>query len=742
MQTQTRNYIFTIHGIDCAHCAQTIEVSVARLDGVEACELNATTGRLRVRGAIEPDTIIAYVRSMGYEAAPLEDAGAKPTTPSASLSFVRFLWQRLDTRLALIGAILIAPVVVLHELLGWRAIWFDALAFAALIAAGLPIARSAWRSLTVSRTISINALMTIAAAGAVVIGAHVEAALVMVLFAIGEAIEGFTASRARDAIHSLMTLVPETALRLRDGYETRVPVAELAVGDVIVVRPGERVPMDGVVRSGATHVNQAPITGESVPVAKTPGAEVYAGSINGEGAIEVIVTHPASENTISRMIRLVQEAQDRRAPVQRMIDRFAGWYTPAVVGIAALTAAVPPLLFGQPFWNPSPDETGWFYRSLALLVVACPCALVISTPVSVVSALSAAARAGVLIKGGAALEALGRIRAVAFDKTGTLTTGKPTLVMVRSVDCREPEHSIPARCDACDTLLELACAVERRSEHPLAHAIVDAARARGLNQRASPAASVTALPGHGIVGEVEGRTVVIGSHRYFDETSPHPPSFCNRASQDAGAGRTPLMVSVDGVFAGMLSVADTVRPESREAVAHLRRAGVERIIMLTGDRREAAHTIAADIGIDDVRAEVLPEHKAQTVEDLRMIYGAVAMVGDGINDTPALASATVGIAIGAAHGGANQAMETADVTLMSSDLRRLPFVFEMARATRRTIVFNVAFSIAVKTVFLVIVAAGWSTMWMAVFADMGTSLLVTLNGLRLLGFRPKTESPS
>lgn len=742
MQTQTRDHIFTVHGIDCAHCAQTIEISVARLDGVEACELNATTGRLRVHGAVEPDTIIAYVRSMGYEAALFEDAGAALTVSGAPESFVQFMWQRLETRLALIGALLIAPGIVLHELLGWRALWIDALAFAALIAAGLPIARSAWRSLIGSRTISINALMTIAAAGAVIIGAHVEAALVMVLFAIGEAIEGFTASRARDAIRSLMTLAPETALRLRDGYETRVPVAELEVGDVIVVRPGERVPMDGTVRSGATHINQAPITGESVPVAKTPGAEVYAGSINGEGAIEVIVTHPASENTISRMIRLVQEAQDRRAPVQRMIDRFASWYTPAVVGIAALTATVPPILFGQPFWNPSPDETGWFYRSLALLVVACPCALVISTPVSVVSALSAAARAGVLIKGGAALEALGRIRAVAFDKTGTLTTGKPTLVMVRSVDCREPEQNDSAGCDACDTLLELACAVERRSEHPLAHAIVDAARARGLNQSASPAASVTALPGHGIIGEVEGRTVVIGSHRYFDETAPHPPSFCNRASQDAGAGRTPLMVSVDGVFAGMLSVADTVRPESREAVAQLRQAGVEHIIMLTGDRREAAHMIAAGIGIDDVRAEVLPEHKAQVVDDLRNTYGAVAMVGDGINDTPAFASATVGIAIGAAHGGANQAMETADVTLMSSDLRRLPFAFEMARATRRTIVLNVAFSIAVKAVFLAIVAAGWSTMWMAVFADMGTSLLVTLNGLRLLGFRPKTEASS
>jgi Cd2+/Zn2+-exporting ATPase len=739
---QTRDYIFAIHGIDCAHCANTIEVSVDRLDGVETCELNATTGRLRVRGAVEPDAIVAYVRSLGYEATLLENDGATPMPPNASVSFVEFMWQRLETRLALIGAIMIVPGMVLHELLGWRALWIDALAFAALIAAGLPIAHSAWRSLVSSRTISINALMTIAAIGAVIIGAHVEAALVMVLFAIGEAIEGFTAARARDAIRSLITLVPETALRLRDGYETRTPVAELEVGDVVVVRPGERLPIDGIVRAGVSHVNQAPITGESVPVVKTPGAEVYAGSVNGEGALEVTVTHRAGDTTISRMIRLVQEAQDRRAPVQRLIDRFAGWYTPAVVAIAALTAVIPPLLSGQPFWNPSPDEFGWFYRGLALLVVACPCALVISTPVSVVSALSAAARAGVLIKGGAALEALGSVRAVAFDKTGTLTTGRPALVAVRSVECREPEQNEDARCDACITLLELACAVEQRSEHPLAHAIVDAARVWGVMQNAPRATSVTALPGHGIVGDVNGRTVLIGSHRYFDETAPHPPAFCDRAERDAGAGRTPLMVSIDGTFAGMLSVADTIRPEAREAIARLRRAGIQHAVMLTGDRRETAQAIAADAGIDDVRAEVLPEYKAQIVEDLRATYGAVAMVGDGINDTPALASATVGIAIGAAHGGTNQAMESADVTLMSNDLRRLPFVFELARATRRTIMVNVAFSIAVKAVFLVIVAAGWSTMWMAVFADMGTSLLVTLNGLRLLGFRPKTEASS
>jgi Cd2+/Zn2+-exporting ATPase len=729
--------MFVIHGIDCANCARTIEISLARLDGIEACELNAATGRLRVRGTVDAATIIAHVRSLGYEAALAGDTGAAPT-PSAS--FFQFMWHRPDTRLALIGAMMIIPGVILHELLGWRAIWIDALALAALVSAGVPIARSAWRSLIGSRTISINALMTIAAIGAVIIGAHVEAGLVMVLFAIGEAIEGFTAARARDAIRSLMSLVPETALRLRDGYETRTPVADLEVGDIIVVRPGERLPMDGVVRTGVSHVNQAPITGESVPVVKTPGADVYAGSVNGEGVLEVTVTHRAGDTTISRMIRLVQEAQDRRAPVQRMIDRFAGWYTPAVVAIAALAAIIPPLLFGQPFWNPSPDETGWLYRSLTLLVIACPCALVISTPVSVVSALSAAARAGVLIKGGAVLETLGRVRVVAFDKTGTLTTGRPALVAVRSVECREPEQNEEASCEACTTLLELACAVEQRSEHPLAHAIVDAARMRGVMQNAPRATSVTALPGRGIMGEVNGRTVLIGSHRYFDETAPHPPAFCDRAGQDASAGRTPLLVSVDGAFAGMLSIADAVRPEARETIVRLRQAGIRQVVMLTGDRQETAQAIAARVGIDDVRAGMLPEHKAAAVEELQRTCGAVAMVGDGINDTPALASATVGIAIGAAHGGTNQAMETADVTLISNDLRRLPFVFDLARTARRTITVNIAFSIGVKAVFLAIAALGLSTMWMAVLADMGTSLLVTLNGLRLLGMRHQGEA--
>lgn len=726
--------VLTVRGMDCASCARAIESSVARLDGVEACELNFATEQLRVYGTASRAAVVDQVRALGYEVAAPEDV-ARPGEVERSPSFLQFMWQRRETRLALIGALLIMPGIVLHELLGWRAAWVDGLALAALAAAGWPIARSAWRSLIVSREVTINALMSIAAAGAVVIGAHVEAGLVMVLFAIGEALEGYTALRARTTIRSLMSLAPNLASQLRDGREWRVPVAALVAGDMIVVRPGERIPMDGAVRAGVSHVNQAPITGESVPVEKGPGAEVFAGSINGEGVLEITVSRPAAENTISRMIRLVQEAQERRAPVQRLVDRFARWYTPAVVIIAALTAIIPPLFFGQPFWNPAPDEFGWLYRGLTLLVVACPCALVISTPVSVVSALSAAARGGVLIKGGAALEALGKVRAVAFDKTGTLTTGRPALVAVRSPECHEPERGGAGHCVACDSLLQLAYAVEQRSEHPVASAIITAVESRGLGAGARRAERVTALPGRGIVGEVGGRAVLVGSHRHFDDAIPHAPTFCARAGRDAELGHTPLLVSVDGIFAGMFSVADTVRPGSREAVADFKRLGLRTIAMLTGDHRITAQAIAAEVGVTEVRAELLPAEKVDAVEELQRVHGPVAMVGDGINDTPALAAASVGIAIGGAHGGTNQAMETADVTLMSDDLRRLPFAFGLARAARRTIALNVAFSIGVKALFLAIVALGWSTMWMAVLADMGTSLLVTLNGLRLLGYR-------
>ncbi|MBC8161461.1 MAG: heavy metal translocating P-type ATPase, partial [Roseiflexaceae bacterium] len=539
------------------------------------------------------------------------------------------------------------------------------------------------------------------------------------------------------AIRSLMDVAPTTATRLRRHGEQvrdeRVPVGELRVGDLIISKPGERIPMDGIVQAGVSAVNQAPISGESRLIEKQPGADVFAGSVNGEGSLEVKVTRLAADTTISRMIALVEQAQERRAPVQRFVDQFARWYTPAVVVMAALVAVVPPLLFGQPFWNPTPDAPGWLYRALTLLVVACPCALVISTPVTVISALSVAARNGVLIKGGAYLEALSRVRAIAFDKTGTLTNGTPAVVAVRSAACAAPAAVAP--CAACDDVLALAGAVERRNDHPLAHAIVTASAQRGLDVRYPAAEGVTALIGRGVRGTVNGQAVTIASHAFFDTHVPHDLAHCDQAMHDATQGFTPVLVSANGAYVGTIAIADTARATSREAVRELRALGLRAVVMLSGDQRQIAERVGAEVGISDIRAALLPEQKVAAVESLTREYGAVAMVGDGINDTPALAAASVGIAIGGAHGGTNQAMETADVTLLTDDLRRLPMVLRLSRAAMRTVQANLAFSIGIKLVFLALVLLGMGSMWMAVLADVGAALLVTLNGLRLLRWR-------
>jgi Zn2+/Cd2+-exporting ATPase len=733
------NYTFTIRGMDCTSCASAIERGVAQLDGVTTCELNFTTERLRVHGELSREAIVARVRELGYEALDAEPSTVPPAAATPQ-NFLQFMWSRLDTRLALIGVLLVLPGVILHEIIGWEAGWIDALALIAMALTIGPVARSAWRGLRTNRELNINALMTIAAVGAVIIGAYVEAGLVMVLFALGEALEGYTSTRARHAIRSLMEVAPQTALRIGTGScgchgEERVPVADLRVGDRIVVRPGERIPMDGTVHAGVSSINQAPITGESRLIEKEPGAEVFAGSINGEGSLELTVTRLSADTTIARMIRLVAEAQERRAPVQRFVDRFARMYTPLVIALAFLVMIGPPLLFSQPFWNPDAATFGWFYRGLALLVVACPCALVISTPVSLVSALNAAARNGVLIKGGAVLETLSRVRAVAFDKTGTLTIGRPTVVEVRAVDCAGMRDGASGHCAACDELLALAGAVERRSEHPLAHAIVTAAAQRGLDARVPSAEGVTALVGRGVAGSVAGREVLVGSHRHFDAAIAHDPQHCAAAVEAAANGHTPVLVGVQGHYIGMITLADSVRPTSRDAVAEMNALGLRAIVMLTGDLRATAERIGAEVGVTDVRAELLPTEKVALVAELQRAHGVVAMVGDGINDTPALATADVGIAIGGAHGGTNQAMETADMTLMGDDLRRLPFTLRLSRAAMQTVRFNIAFALAIKLVFLVLVLIGSGTMWMAVIADVGASLLVTLNGMRLLGYR-------
>lgn len=741
MSTTDTELTFQIQGLDCANCAQTLEKGVGQLDQVTFCELNFNTEKMRVKGTANRTQIVERVRELGYDVVEPQSQGDTEASSLQPPNFLQFMWQRHDTRLALLGGVLIVPVIILAELLGMHHPLLDLAALGALFIAGFPIARSAWRAIRINRDININVLMTIAAIGAVFIGEYIEAGTVIVLFALAEALEGYTSGRSRDAIRSLMQVVPNKATRLhRHGdqvEESRVMVEDLRVGDRIVVKPGEYIPMDGRVVAGASAVNQAPITGESRLLEKTVEAEVFASSINGEGTLEIEVTRLAADNTISRMIKLVEEAQEKQAPAQRFVDQFARYYTPAVVVLAVLVAVIPPLFWSQPFLNPDPDTFGWLYRGLALLVVACPCALVISTPVSIISAISNAARSGVLIKGGVYLEQLNKVKAIAFDKTGTITAGQPAVVAVRSIRCAAASQ--PANtpltapyCNDCDDLLALASAVERRSEHPIAHAIASKAASLGLQDRYPAADMVTALTGRGVTGRVANREVMIGSHRFFDANIPHSETHCEAADRDAAQGYTPMMVSADGQYLGVLTVADTVRQTSRAAVAKLEQLGLKAVIMLTGDSAATAHNIAQQVGVTDVRAELLPEHKVSAVEALRAQYGPVAMVGDGINDAPALAAADVGIAIGAAYGGTAQAIETADIALMSDDLRRLPFAFQLSRATMRTIYANVILSIGIKLIFLILVLFGMGTMWMAVLADMGTSLLVTLNGTRLL----------
>jgi Cd2+/Zn2+-exporting ATPase len=761
---------YRVTGMDCAECARTIETGVARLPGVAACQLHFATGVLTVDGSIARDVVANRVRQLGYGVA--DAAGGTADGMSGAPArrglpgFLGFLLARRNTTLAALGAILILPGAVFSELLGLELLpppLSTAASLAALVLAGAPVARSAWRAAVINREVTMNALMTIAALGAVLIGATGEAGLVMVLFAIGEALEGYTMQRARDSVRGLMQLAPAEAIALRpcldcaahlgqidgDGRayeggpcpfcgieEIRLPVSELRVGDVIVVRPGERIPMDGRVMAGASAVNQAPITGESAPAGKAAGHEVFAGSINGEGALKIEVTRLAADNTLSRMARLIEEAQSARAPAQRFVDRFARVYTPLVVGVAALVAILPPVLFGAPFL-PGPADQGWLYRALELLVVACPCALVISTPVSLISAIANAARHGVLIKGGAHLETLSAVRVVAFDKTGTLTAGQPAVVAVRSAHCADPASE---SCPPCDDLLALAGAVERHSEHPLARAVVDASSRRGVLGRYPSAESVSALAGQAVVGRVDGKRIAIGSHAFFEQTQPHPADVCGEVEAASRDGRTPVLVSVDDRYAGYIAISDVVRPTSRAAIADLKTAGIARVVMLTGDTAAAAHSIARDVGVTEVRAGLLPEHKLDAVRELRRQYGRVAMAGDGINDAPALAAADVGIAIGA--GASAQALETADVAVMSDDLTRLPHAVRLSQAAMRVVRANIALSIGIKLVFFVLVLLGLGSMWMAVFADMGTSLLVTLNGMRLAGFRSMSTSTS
>jgi Cd2+/Zn2+-exporting ATPase len=703
---------YAVAGLTCTDCAERVRSTVCKIEGISHCEVDPGTGTMKI-GFVTPsaptESIAKAVHREGYEL-----VGRRGQEDRFVRGFVRFLFSRTETTLTVVAAALtlVGLLLTLFDLPSWS--WITLFA-TAIVLGGYPVARHAFSELWRSRTLGINSLMVIAVVGAGAIGEWGEAAVVVVLFSLGEALEGFAAEQARGALEGLLDLAPHTALLLTTEGETKeVPVEDLAVGDRVRVRPGDRISVDGVVRSGRSAVDQSPITGESVPVEKGSGDPVFAGTVNLSGALEVEATRRAEDNTLSRMVALVREAQSRQAPVQRFIDRFARFYTPAVTVIAALVAIVPPLALGQPFWG----EAGWLVRALQMLVIACPCALVISTPVSLVSAMTNAASRGVLIKGGRYLEALSRAQVFAFDKTGTLTVGQPVVTdMVDVCSCEDCEET-------CG--LEHAAALEVQSSHPLAQALVEEARVRGV---AVPAAqNVAILSGRGIEGIVNGREVTVASHAHFDEHFPHEPNVCLRAEDLARQGKTVVLVRHDDEVCAMFGIADAARPTSRRALDALKAEGV-RTMMLTGDDPRVAEQIAREVGVDQVEAGLLPEEKVAAIAAVSEAGEVVVMVGDGVNDAPALARADIGVAMGAA--GSAQAMETADVVLMGDDLEQLPFALRLSRRTKGVVTANIVFALAVKAIVFTLALAGLATLWMAIVADVGASLAVILNGMRL-----------
>jgi Cd2+/Zn2+-exporting ATPase len=701
------HHTIPLAGMDCPDCAVKIERAVTNLPGVLSVQVSFPASRMLIEydpSLTSPSEVARRLRALGYAAAEAE----KPKEFS-------IFWQKnkLWMSTAASGAALAAGLAASHFGASETAVRF-CLAFSIVVGAYY-MARSAVASL-VAASFDTNFLMLLAAFGAVAIGQWTEGAMVVFLFSLGNTLEVYTTNRTRDSIRSLMRLSPETALVLKDGTEVQVSASQVAVGDIVLVKPGARIPVDGKVVHGNSVVDQSPITGESVPAEKGPGDEVFAGSINLSGALQVEVQKPAGETTLARIIHLVEEAQAKKAPVQRFTERFGRIYTPAVISTAVFLGVVVPFAFGGSF-------EVWFTRSLTLLVVACPCALVISTPVAVAAAIARAARMGVLVKGGAVLEHLAVLRVAAFDKTGTLTLGRPSVADVVSFgELSDLE------------VLRLAASVERLSEHPIAEAVVSAAKARGL--RLEEPSRFRVQPGRGAMAEINGTNFLVGSRRYMEEqlvdVSPADPVLKRWQS----AGWTAALVASDNRLIGAVAVSDTVRPEAKPALNALKDAGFHRMVMLTGDEDEVAASVARELGLDEYRSRLLPEQKVDVVNSLVKQHGRALMVGDGVNDAPALAAATVGMAMGAV--GTDAALETADVALMSDDLMRIPQVVQLSRQALKIIKQNIAFSFTVVIFLVVTTLVSGLRLSLGVLGHEGSALLVILNGMRLLNWTPRS----
>jgi Zn2+/Cd2+-exporting ATPase len=713
---------FKVHGMDCAEEVGILKRAVGPLIGAaDMLTFDVLNGKMTVAAAadVSPAAVVDAVRRTGMRAELWRDAAERREELGR--------WERYGRAVltAVSGALLVSGFT-LHAVLArgvGAALGSEGLGIAhdvpitvrilysgAIVAGAWFVAPKAWNSARHLRP-DMNLLMMLAVAGAVVLGEWFEAATVAFLFALSLALEAWSIGRARRAVSALMALAPPVARRmLPDGQFVEVPPESVVTGSRLLVKPGEKIPLDGIVLSGASDVNQAPITGESVPVSKVPGAPVFAGTINGDGALEIQSTKVAADTTLARIVAMVADAQSRRAPAEQWVERFARVYTPAVFAAALAVMVIPPLMSGAA-WS------GWVYRALVLLVIGCPCALVISTPVTIVAALAAAARNGVLIKGGLFVELPARLRAVAFDKTGTLTAGTLRVTHVEGLNGHTSAE-----------VLERAAALEVRADHPIARAVL--AYADAMHVVPPAAGEFRIMQGKGAIGTVAGKTYWIGSHRYLEDRGQETPVVHDALEQLTTQGQTVVVVGTDEHVCGFLALADTVRAEASRVVSALRKQGIQHVVMLTGDNRGTARAVAESTGIDEVHADLLPADKVAVVEALVGKYGQVGMVGDGVNDAPAMARATVAIAMGAA--GTDAAIETADVALMADDLTKIPWLIAHSRRAVGIVRQNIVLSLAVKAVFVVLTFAGAASLWAAIGADMGVSLLVISNALRLL----------
>lgn len=690
---------YRLQNLSCANCAAKFERNIREIETVEDVQLNFGAAKLTVIGEASLEQLEAAGAFDGIKVTPAKERHARKSVP---------FYKQRENQLAILSLLFVLAAIVLSNVFGEESTIPTLLYAAAIVIGGYPIFKTGFRNL-LKLEFDMKTLITIAIIGAAIIGEWQEAAIVVFLFAVSEALEAYSMNKARRSIEQLMDIAPPVALVKRahgeHTHEVEVATEDIQIGDIVIVKPGQKIAMDGEVISGLSTVNQAAITGESVPVTKAVGDHVFAGTLNGEGAVEVRVTKRVEDTTLAKIIHLVEEAQAEKAPSQQFVDKFAKYYTPAIMLTALLIAIVPGFVTG--------DWQHWIYQGLAVLVVGCPCALVISTPVAIVTAIGNAARQGVLIKGGVYLEQLAHIKAIAFDKTGTLTKGQPEVTEIHALTMSEQE------------LLAVIVAVEKKSQHPLARAIT--AKAFELGITVPAADNFQSVTGKGAYADVAEETIYVGSAKWMAERVAVSQSLQQRVSELALLGQSVIMAANDKEVLGIIAIADQLREESPAVVEALRK---QHTVMLTGDAQQTAEAIANRLALSEVKAGLLPEQKLQAIKQLQQQYSQVAMVGDGINDAPALAAANVGIAMGGA--GTDAALETAHIALMSDDLTKLPYTIRLSQKTLQIIKQNIIFALGLKLIALLLVVPGWLTLWIAIFADMGATILVVLNSLRLL----------